>query len=226
MPNRIRISSWPRRRCWASRHGTRLSSGTASGTCWPPDAPEPWGSACCPAATAGRSLSGPARTASTPTPPTCSPAPTRWASASAPRPRPETEARRPAGSLSLADRVTRGERGTDLVGERDGQQPLLQGRPGPGAGRHQEPALEDAAALHQEFGVGARGEALGAGVPGLLLGRDDRPVVLHAGRPAEAGRPVLEPARLERQHPGELVRHLVDKRRRAGPGSDGLGRGV
>ena len=59
---------------------------------WPPAAPGQWGSACCPAATAGRNWSGPVPTGSTPTRPTCSPAPTRSGSASARRVRPKPEA--------------------------------------------------------------------------------------------------------------------------------------
>ena len=49
---------------------------------------------------------------------------------------------------ALAHRMAAGQRGTDLIGERDRQQPPFQGRPCTGPRGHQEPALEDPAAFH------------------------------------------------------------------------------
>ena len=53
---------------------------TVSGTCWPHGEPAHWASACCRAGTAGRNLSGPAPTASTPIPVSSCRARTRSAS--------------------------------------------------------------------------------------------------------------------------------------------------
>jgi hypothetical protein len=47
-----------------------------------------------------------------------------------------------------------GQRGTDLIGERDRQQPLLQSRSRTRHRSHQEPALEDTAAFGQQLAAG------------------------------------------------------------------------
>jgi hypothetical protein len=59
-----------------------------------------------------------------------------------------------------ADRMTAGQRGADLIGERDRQQPPLQYGPHAGRRGHQEPALEDAAPFHQQLHVGIQRESL------------------------------------------------------------------
>jgi hypothetical protein len=56
--------------------------------------------------------------------------------------------------------MARGECGTDLVGQRDCHQPLFQRGPFAWGWGHQEPALEDAAAFHQQLYVGIGGKAL------------------------------------------------------------------
>src|ERR1700733_640490 len=56
-------------------------SATASGTCWRRGGPEHSASVCCLGVTGGRNWSGPARIASMPTQPNCSPGPTNSASA-------------------------------------------------------------------------------------------------------------------------------------------------
>ena len=49
--------------------------------------------------------------------------------------------------------MARGQRGADLVGERDRQEPLFQLGPCTGDRGHQEPALEETAAFHQQLYV-------------------------------------------------------------------------
>ncbi len=110
----------------------------------------------------------------------------------------------------LADGMARGERRPDLIGKRDGQQPLLVSRLRPRDRRHQEPALQDAPAFHQQFHVAGAGESGVIRGPGRAAG-GDRPVVLQPGGLADAGHPVLETAGLQRQQPGELPAHLVDE---------------
>src|SRR5262249_58831069 len=56
---------------------------------------------------------------------------------------------------SLVNRMARGERGADLVSERDGQQSLLQRGTRLRQRGHEEPALEYTTAFHQQFRVGA-----------------------------------------------------------------------
>src|SRR5207342_274191 len=81
-PSPIPIYSSPRPTRWAWPPRTASSWATASGTCSPPGGRAPSGSACCPAATAWRSSSAPAPTASTTTRPPSSVTSTRSASAS------------------------------------------------------------------------------------------------------------------------------------------------
>ena len=59
------------RRLSGSTRRTASWWATASGTCWPHSGPVPWAADCSRVATAARSWSGPARTASTPTRPRC-----------------------------------------------------------------------------------------------------------------------------------------------------------
>src|SRR5689334_18110484 len=89
--------------------------------------------------------------------------------------------------------MARRERGADLAGERDSQEPLLVRRTRAGERGHQEPALEDAAAFRQQLEVAARRQPVGVRIP-RLAGRGDRPVVLQPGGSADPRDAVLEAA--------------------------------
>ena len=120
----------------------------------------------------------------------------------------------------LVDRVARGQRGADLVGERDRQESLFQRRSCARDRGHQEPALEEAAAFHQQLYVGV-GETLGVDIPCAASG-GDRTVMQHPRGPAEAGHAVLEAARSQRKQLNELAGDLFDQRRRGTSGRYGL----
>ncbi len=69
--------------------------------------------------------------------------------------------------LALVHRMARGECSADLVRQRNGQEPLLQRGPLAGGRGHQEPALEDTAAFHQQLYVSTGREALPVEVAGV-----------------------------------------------------------
>ncbi len=81
----------------------------------------------------------------------------------------------------LVNRVAGGERGANLVGECDGQLPLLGRRACAGERGHQEPALEQAAAFDEKLRVHAGREPVEVYVPAPLA-RGDRAVRLQSGR--------------------------------------------
>ena len=108
-----------------------------------------------------------------------------------------------------------------LVGERDGQQPLLPGRTCAGQRGHQETALERAAALQQQLHVPVPREPRGVRIP-RPVPHGDPPVVPEPGRAAGACDTGLEMARPQRQQLGELDGDLLEQRRRRPSGCRGL----
>ena len=76
------------------------------------------------------------------------------------------------------------------------------------SGVSRKPTLQDAAALHQQFGLSVAGQALGLHVPGTVPGHDVT-VPLQPGRIAQAGDPVLELAGAQREQPNRSDNSVI-----------------
>jgi hypothetical protein len=107
-----------------------------------------------------------------------------------------------------------GQRRAGLVGEGDSDQPLLQCRPRPRTRDKQEPSLQQATRLGQQLDLAAGRRAFPLRT---RPGRRTRPRrCASAGLAADPRDTILEPARRQRQQPGELPAHLLDQPAPAG----------
>jgi hypothetical protein len=111
-----------------------------------------------------------------------------------------------------------GQGGGCLIGECDRHQSLLDSQPPARPGGEQEPSLQQAARLGEQFGIGARRQAFPVGVPDPVT-EQHLAVAQQPRRAADPGGTVLEPAPRQRQQLSQLPAHLIDNRlRRAARG--------